>query len=51
MARIKEYSIILIFCVLHAAVSFASREIGFHDEMTLTLLTMLMSVISPCAGR
>lgn len=45
MARIKEYSIILIFCVLHAAVSFASREIGFHDEMALTLLTMLMSVM------
>lgn len=45
MARIKEYSIILIFCVLHAVVSFAAREIGFHDEMALTLLTMLMSVM------
>ena len=45
MARIKEYNIILIFCFLHAAVSFASREIGFHDEMALTLLTMLMSVM------
>lgn len=45
MNRIKEHSIILIFCILHAAVAFASRKIGFHDELALTLLTMLMSVM------
>ena len=45
MGKIKEHSIILIFCFLHAAVSFASRKIGFHDELILTLLTMLMSVM------
>ena len=45
MKKINEYSIILIFCVLHAAVSLASRLIGFHNELVLTLLTMLMSVM------
>lgn len=45
MNRIKEHNIILIFCILHAVVSFAARRIGFHDEMALTLLTMLMSVM------
>ena len=45
MKRINEYGIILIFCVLHALVVLAARLIGFHNELVLTLLTMLMSVI------
>lgn len=45
MKRINEYGIILVFCVLHALVTFAARRIGFHNELILTLLTMLMSVI------
>lgn len=45
MKRINEYGIILIFCVLHALVVFAARLIGFHNELVLTLLTMLMSVM------
>lgn len=45
MKRINEYGIILVFCVLHALVTFAARKVGFHNELILTLLTMLMSVI------
>lgn len=45
MKRINDCGIILIFCVVHALVAFASRRIRFHDELVLTLLTMLMSVM------
>ena len=44
MKRPNAYGIILIFALLHAAVSLAGRLIGFHDELVLTLLTMTMSV-------
>ena len=45
MKKPNAYSIILIFALLHAAVSLAARFIGFHDELALTLLTMTMSVL------
>ena len=45
MKRVNDSGIILIFCTVHALVAFAARRIGFNDELVLTLLTMLMSVI------
>ena len=44
MKRTNEYSIILLFATLHLVVSLASRLVGFHDELVLTLLTMILSV-------
>lgn len=44
MKKLNEYGIILIFALLHAAVSLASRIVGFHDELALTMLTMILSI-------
>ena len=44
MKKPNAYLIILIFALLHAVVAFAGRLIGFHNELVLTLLTMMMSV-------
>ena len=44
MKRLNDYGIILLFATLHLAVSLLSRLVGFHDELALTLLTMILSV-------
>ena len=43
MKRLNDYGIILLFATLHLAVSLLSRLVGFHDELALTLLTMILS--------
>lgn len=45
MKRNNEYGVILIFALLHAAVSLIARFVGFHELLILTLLTMIMSVV------
>ena len=45
MKHINEYGIILVFALLHAAVSLVARFVGFHELLVLPLLTMMMSVI------
>ena len=45
MKHINEYGIILVFALLHAAVSLVARFVGFHEVLVLTLLTMMMSII------
>ena len=44
MKRLNDFGIILLFAVLHLVVSFLARLVGFHDELVLTLLTMMLSV-------
>ena len=44
MKRLNDFGIILLFAVLHFVVSFLARLVGFHDELVLTLLTMMLSV-------
>lgn len=43
--RINEYGIILLFALLHSAVSVVARLVGFHELLILTLLTMYMSLV------
>ena len=45
MKHLNEYGIILIFALLHAAVSLVARFVGFNELLVLTLLTMIMSII------
>jgi len=45
MKRPNEIEIIVLFAILHVVVSLTARLIGFNDELALTLLTMLMSVM------
>ncbi|MBR1407254.1 MAG: histidine kinase [Bacteroidales bacterium] len=44
MKRLNDYGVILLFALLHLAVSILSRLVGFHNELALTLLTMILSV-------
>lgn len=45
MMRFNEYGIILLFALLHSAVSFIARLVGFHELLILTMLTMYMSLV------
>lgn len=45
MKPLKEFWIILMFALLHAGVTFLSRVAGFHDELLITILTMIMSIL------
>lgn len=45
MGRINEYGIILVFALLHSAVSIVARIVGFHELFILTMLTMYMSLV------
>ena len=41
----KEFRIILLFSLIHGIVAFIARIVGFHDELLITILTMIMSII------
>lgn len=41
----KEIWIIFLFALLHGVVTFIARVVGFHDELLITMLTMIMSII------
>lgn len=43
--RARALQIIVIFAFLHAILSLVARFTGFNDELTLTLLTMMMSIL------
>jgi len=45
MKHLNEYGIILLFALLHAAVSLVARFVGFHELLVLTLVTMIMSIV------
>ena len=44
MKRLNDFGIILLFAALHFAVAILSKLAGIHNELVLTLLTMIMSV-------
>lgn len=50
MERFKTHFVIIGFALLHAATTMLCRAIGASDEMTLTLLTMVMLAII-CLNR
>ena len=45
MRSLKVSGIIHLFAVLHAAVALLCRVAGVHDELVLTLLTIVMIVL------
>lgn len=45
MSRFKDIYVILFFALAHCLVALASKVFGFYDELILTLLTMMMSVV------
>lgn len=45
MMKLNEYGIILLFALLHSAVSLIARLVGFHELLFLTMLTMYMSLV------
>ncbi len=45
MKTLKVFAIIHLFAVLHAAVALACRWASIHDELVLTLLTIVMVVL------
>lgn len=45
MKRLSDFWVIQIFVLLHVAVALLSRLAGLSDELVLTMLTMLLSVV------
>ena len=42
---VNDFWIIFLFALLHGVVTFIARVVGFHDELLITMLTMIMSII------
>ena len=45
MKKLSDVLVIQIFVLLHVAVALLSRLFGLSDELVLTMLTMLLSVV------
>ena len=48
---LKDTSVILIFAVAHAATALACRCLGLQDDVLLTILTMLLTMLICMRGR
>ena len=48
---LKDTSVILIFAVAHAATALVCRYFGLQDDVLLTILTMLLTMLICMRGR